>query len=111
MKNDDPAYIIPLLLGMAAVTYLPRMLPLTVLSRTKLPPLLARWLTYIPPAVLAALLAQELLVTDHRLALPPANWYPVAAAPAFAVALRTRSLLWTVVAGMAAIVLLRLLDA
>lgn len=94
---------------MALVTYLPRMLPMTLLSRAKLPPLLLRWLGFVPVAVLAALLAEELFVADHRLALPPANWYPVAALPAFIIAVRTRNLLWTVVVGIATVAILRMI--
>lgn len=106
---SSPAYLIAMLAGMALVTYLPRMLPLTVLARAKLPPLLLRWLRFVPVAVLAALLAETLFVADGRVALPPANWYPVAALPALLVAVRTRNLMLTVLAGIAAMALLRLL--
>lgn len=101
--------ILAIILGMALVTYLPRMLPLVVLSRLKLPPLLQRWLEYVPVAVLSALLATGLLTSGGRLALPPAHPDLLAAIPAFAVAIWTRSLMGTVLVGIAAMALLRYL--
>lgn len=93
-------HVLVIFLGMAVVTYLPRMLPLVVLSRFQLPPVLLRWLSYIPVAVLAALLAPDLLERPD---------YLLASIPAFAIALLTSSLMGTVLTGIAAIVLLRLL--
>lgn len=100
--------ILLLFLGMALVTYLPRMLPIVVLSRFKMPPLLLKWLEFIPAAVLAALLASGLLVDGGRLSLPPGNPALLAALPAFVVAIWTRSLMGTVVVGIGAMALLRL---
>lgn len=100
--------ILLLILGMALVTYLPRMLPLVALSHVKLPTLVLKWLGYVPVSVLAALLAKELLISDAGLALPPEHPQLLAAVPAFLVAATTRSLMGTVVAGIAAMALLRL---
>ncbi len=85
--------ILALVLGCALVTALPRVLPLVALSRLELPPWLADWLRYVPIAVLAALLAIGLASTGA--AGPPAI------VAAFAVAAATRSLLGTVIAGVA----------
>lgn len=101
-----PAVLL-IILGMALVTYLPRMLPLVVLSHVKLPPLVLRWLGYVPVSVLAALLAKELFIGSTGLALPPEHPQLLAALPAFLVAATTRSLMGTVVAGIAAMALLR----
>lgn len=103
--------VLALILGMAAVTYLPRMLPLVVLSRFRLPPLLLRWLSFVPVTVLAALLAKELLISESKLVLPPENLYLIAAVPTFVVAFRTRSLMGTVLAGIVTVALLRRLLA
>jgi branched-subunit amino acid transport protein len=102
--------ILAIIAGMAVVTYLPRMLPLVLLGRIQLPPLLLRWLKFVPVSVLAALLARELLVQGGRLALPPAHPQLLAAIPAFVVAFKTRSLMGTVLAGMAAMALIRLVS-
>ena len=48
---------------MAVVTFIPRVLPVLLLSRRSLPELLERWLSYVPVAVLliCRLLLQPLL--------------------------------------------------
>jgi branched-subunit amino acid transport protein len=82
-----------LVLACAAVTALPRVLPLVALSRVALPEGLTAWLRYVPIAVLSALLAIELLSAGPK-GLP-------AIAVALAVAGWTRSLLGTTLAGVA----------
>lgn len=82
-----------LVLACALVTALPRVLPLVVLSRVQLPPLVTAWLRYVPLAVLQALLVIELLGAGVAGAL--------AIASALAVALWSGNLLATVIAGVA----------
>ncbi len=100
-------YVLGVVLGASAVTFLPRVLPLVVLSRIALPPWLERWLGYIPVAVLDALLAQGSLLANDRISLPPDNLVPLAAIAALAVAIMTRSLVATVLTGIVAMALLR----
>ena len=45
------------ILGMALVTLIPRVMPVTLLAGRELPPLLTRWLSFVPVSVLAALVA------------------------------------------------------
>lgn len=106
MMSVRPSVLL-LFLGMALVTYLPRMLPVVVLSRFRLPPLLLRWLEYVPVSVLAAMLAKELLLSGGTFPRTPLHPPLLAAVPAFAVGLLTRSLLGTVVAGMASMAAVR----
>lgn len=94
--------ILILVLACAAVTAVPRVVPLVLLSRITLPEWLLAWLAYVPVAVLAALLAIEVLVVDGRPALSAANPALLAIVPALAVAGFTRSLIATVVAGVGA---------
>ena len=91
--------ILALILACAAVTALPRMLPLVLLSRIALPQWLVGWLGYVPIAVLAALLAIEVLMLEGRPAVA-ANPAALAILPALIVAALTRSLIGTVVAGV-----------
>ena len=42
------------ILGMALVTLIPRVMPVTLLAGRELPPLLTRWLSFVPVSVLAA---------------------------------------------------------
>lgn len=85
--------ILGLVLACALVTAAPRVLPLVLLSRFRLPEIAEQWLRHVPLAVLQALLVLELLGAGI------AGLLPIAAA--LAVAARTGSLLGTVVAGVA----------
>jgi branched-subunit amino acid transport protein len=82
-----------LVLACALVTAVPRVLPLLVLSRLQLPQWLLDWLRYVPVAVLASLLSLEVSNTGTA--------GQVATVAALAVAAATRSLLATVLAGVA----------
>jgi branched-subunit amino acid transport protein len=82
-----------LVLACAAVTAIPRVLPLVALSRLALPGWLLGWLRYVPAAVLSSLLAVE-LASAGKAGMP-------AIVAAFAVAFLTRSLLATAMAGVA----------
>lgn len=102
--------ILILILACAAVTFLPRVLPLALLSRFNLPKWLLRWLAYVPIAVLAALLAQSVLISDGAIDLSMNNLGLLAVIPTLLVALRTRSLIWTVLTGVASMALLRFIS-
>jgi branched-subunit amino acid transport protein len=94
--------ILALILACAAVTAVPRVLPFVLLSKIELPRWLLAWLAYVPVAVLAALLAIEVLLVDGKPAISAANPSLAAIVPALAVAGVTRSLIATVLAGVAA---------
>ncbi|WP_235941439.1 AzlD domain-containing protein [Paenibacillus puerhi] len=95
-----------ILLGASLVTWLPRVLPLAVLSRVSLPGWLLRYLHYVPVAVMTALLAQEVLTTDGEWAAPAESLKLAALVPTLAVAILTRHLLATVLTGMASMAIL-----
>jgi branched chain amino acid efflux pump len=101
--------VLIVILGTALVTVVPRILPLALLSRINIPERAARWLGHVPVAVLAALLAQSVLLADGRLSLSITNLSLLAIIPTLVVALRTRSLVGTVSTGVATMALLRLL--
>ena len=61
--------------GMAIVTALPRILPITFLAHRKLPPALMRWLSFVPVSVLAALLAPEVFLRNGELHLAADNFF------------------------------------
>ena len=104
-----------LIAGMAAVTYIPRMAPLLMLASRSPHPNLLRFLEMIPPAVLAALLAPELLLHtgEHgpELFFSSANVFLPAALPTILVGVLRRNFFGTVATGMAAVALIRLLQA
>jgi branched-subunit amino acid transport protein len=93
--------------GMGAVTYLPRLLPMLLLSDRELSPWIARWLSFVPATVLAALLAPGLLCREGELTLEFDNFFLLAAIPTFFVAWRSKSFFGTVAAGMGFVALAR----
>jgi len=78
-----------------------------VMSRFALPDWAMRWLGYVPVAVMAAMVAQEVLMQDGELVLRPDHPELWAAALALLAAILSRSLLVTVLAGVIALMLLR----
>lgn len=101
--------ILVIILGAAAVTFVPRVLPLMVMSRFVLPQWVMRWLGYVPVAVMAALVAQEVLTQSGKIVLSWGNPELWAAVLAFVAAILSRSLLATVLAGIIALMALRYL--
>lgn len=94
--------------GMALVTALPRVLPITLLAGRTLPPMLMRWLSFVPVSVLAALLAPELLFSNGKLNLSFDNLFLIAAIPTLLISWRTKSFFGAVAAGMGTVALARL---
>jgi len=89
------------------LNYLSRLSFIAVFARRRMPPLLGRALKYVPVAMLMALVVPMILgdpVTGNTVALNPKV---AAAAIAGAVAYFTRSSLWTIGTGMAALWLLQ----
>ena len=88
--------------GMALATYFTRYAMMAALGRgapgREMSRTLRRWLRYVPPAVLAALVVPAALAPQGRLEVGPRAWAVLAGA---AVAWRTRNVLWTIVGGMA----------
>lgn len=95
---SDSEYLY-LVLGMGLVTYLPRWLPLFVLSQRKLPRWLIEWLDLIPAAILSALVFQDLFVRGGG-GIDLFNPKALIALPTLIFALKTKSLGGTVVVGM-----------
>lgn len=58
-----------LILGMMAVTYIPRLLPLIILSERPLPSVIKRFLTYIPFTALSALIVRGIIQSDGQMLL------------------------------------------
>jgi branched-subunit amino acid transport protein len=90
-----------LVLACALVTAVPRVLPLVVLSRFQLPAWLLDWLRFVPIAILGALLSLEVFFPGGVQNSSLANPALPAAAVALAAAALTRSIIGTVVAGVA----------
>jgi len=89
------------ILGMTAVTYLPRVLPVWLLSSRPLPPGVVAWLRHVPVAGLAAMLLPSLVVQEGQLALNADNLFLWAAFPTFLVAWKSDGIFAPVLVGMA----------
>lgn len=97
------------IVGMALVTLLPRVLPVTLLAGRRLPPLIERWLSFVPVSVLAALVAPDLLLTQGTLNLGADNLFLVAAVPTLLVCwYKKGSLFGALAVGMGTVALMRL---
>ncbi|MFJ7682363.1 AzlD domain-containing protein [Peribacillus butanolivorans] len=101
-------YIFLVILGTSIVTFIPRVVPLMLLSKMEIPEWGINWLKHVPVAVMAALLAQELLLSEQVFFSIKENALNLAAAiPTFIVAIFTRSLLVTVLIGVLSLMVMR----
>ena len=89
-----------LLLAMGAVTFASRIFMIALMGRVQVPDLLVRALKYVPPAVLSAIIAPELLRPAGVLDVSLSNVRLLAGVAAILVAWRTRSILLTLAVGM-----------
>lgn len=88
------------IVGMTLVTYIPRVAPVLALASRSLPAPLIRWLSYVPTAVLSAMLLPSLLLKDTSFDISAENYFLWAAIPAFILAWRAKSFFGTVALGM-----------
>ena len=96
-----PESYVYIVVGMGLVTYIPRWLPLFILTKYSLPAWFKDWLALIPASILSALLLPALVTGGDPRQLDitrPELWV---ALPTFVFALATKSLGGTVVVGMA----------
>ena len=104
----DQTSIFLTILGMMAVTYIPRVLPIVALSSKNLSPALTKWLECIPAAVLAAMLLPSLIVDQGELNLSADNIFIWAAIPTLLVAKLGKSFVGAILVGMGVVALARL---
>ncbi|SKA92583.1 Branched-chain amino acid transport protein [Paucidesulfovibrio gracilis DSM 16080] len=95
------------IVGMALVTYIPRALPVLALSSRSLSPGLRRFLSYVPVAVLSALLVPSLLAPDAKLDVSGTNVFLWVSLILLPFCIRTRSFFGTVALGMGLVALAR----
>jgi branched-subunit amino acid transport protein len=88
------------------VTYIPRVLPLTILSKIKLPKFIIDVLDYVPVAILGALLLPTLLVIDGKIDISLDNLFLIAGIITVVVSIFTKKLFVIVLAGIFAMFLL-----
>ena len=96
-----------LLLTMGLVTFAIRLSVIALSDKIELPVLVRRSLRFVPPAVLAAIIAPELLMREGVLDVSLSNARLLAGVLAALVAWRTKNVLLTIAVGMAALWLLQ----
>lgn len=104
----DQEAIFLTILGMALATYIPRLLPVWILSSKSLPQPIVAWLRHVPVAVLAAMLFPAIFVQDSQVDVSSGNLFLWAAFPTLLVAWKTRSLFGSVIAGTIVVAVARL---
>jgi branched-subunit amino acid transport protein len=91
------------LLVAGLVTFAIRLSFIALLGKVEVPPLLTRALRFVPASVLSAIIFPELVMRGGAVDLSPGNARLLAGALAALVALKTRSVAWTIASGMAAL--------
>ncbi|MEZ2585582.1 AzlD domain-containing protein [Kluyvera intermedia] len=89
------------IIASALVTALMRVVPVLLLSRFRMPPSVQQWLSFIPAAIMAAIITAELL-GKPAMTTSGVSISLLAAAIATLVGILSRSLFATVLAGMVA---------
>lgn len=97
--------VVVTVIGMAVVTYLPRLIPLLILAGKKIPEPVLLWLQHVAPAVLAAMLLPTLIIRDGSLSFGIENYFLWAAIPTLFAAIISKSLFIPVVFGMILVIL------
>lgn len=104
MNNE----IIITILGAAIVTYLTRF-PLMILSEKKIPPALIKYLSFIAPAVLTALIAPMIFIKQCRVDISLSNNYFIAAIVTALASYFSKNMLVSLIAGICSVALLSLM--
>lgn len=90
------------------LTFLTRVIFIALYGKIQTPPLVQQALRFVPPAVLTAIIFQELFIRNGSLALSWSNPRPFVGLLAALVAWKTRSALWTIAIGGLAMVLIQI---
>lgn len=97
--------------GMALVTFAVRYPVLALVGRLELPPRVLNALRFVPTAVLTAIIIPAMLAPGDKLNISHTNAYLVAGIFSALISWRTKNLLLTIVLGMAAFLLWRVITA
>lgn len=97
MSNEE-IYIC--IIGMAIVSYIPRVAPFILLGNRKMPRAFELWLKYVPTSVFGALIFVSIFQTDSGIDVSFSNIGMLAAIPVLIVAAKTHSLPYSIIAGL-----------
>ncbi|GAB6180862.1 AzlD domain-containing protein [Desulfotomaculum defluvii] len=95
-----------MIIGASVVSILPRILPVALFSRFNFPEPLKRWLSYVAPAVLGGLTALSILAPEGAINISIHNLYIWAFIPTLLIAMKTKSLFYSLLVGIVTMALL-----
>lgn len=81
--------------------------PVTLLKGDSLPPLLRRWLDYVPVAVMAALVGPDVFIYDGKFDLSFSNLFLLVSIPTLIVAIISRNYFVTIAVGIGLVIAAR----
>lgn len=94
-----------LIMGMAVVSYIPRIVPMMYFAKREIPQWFQDWMKYVPAALFAALFFKDVFIVDHNFSFF-SNMKIIAALVVIGVAYKTKSMGISVIAGLGSILLL-----
>jgi len=105
---SDTTFIL-IILGTMVVTYIPRMLPLVLLSKSTLPKKVEQFLDNIPIAILGSILFSSLLIRDESIDFSFHNEYLIVGVITIVFAKFVKRVDLIVVCGIVLTIIIRLL--
>ena len=94
-----------LIIGMAVVSYIPRIVPMMYFSKREIPQWFHDWMKYVPAALFAALFFKDVFIVEHEFSFL-SNLKIIAALIVMGVAYKTKSMGLSVISGLVSIILL-----
>ena len=93
--------------GCTAVTLLSKLLPVTFLKGDNLPVVLRHWLSFVPVAVMAALVGPDVFFYEGHFNAGPSNLFLMVALPSLLVAWWSKNYFLTIAFGIGLVILAR----
>lgn len=97
-----------LIIGMTLVTFLPRYIPLALAGKIKITPLFSLALSYVPIAVMSIIIIQATMIKEGEISMVMENHKLLASIVAFVVAIMTKHMFLTIIAGLISFVLIKI---
>ena len=104
---DAHSALLLCVLGSVLVTQLPKVLPVTFLRGDCLPALLRHWLSFVPVAVMAALVGPDVFFYEGRFNAGTSNLFLMVSLPSLLVAWWGKNYFVTIAFGISLVVLAR----
>lgn len=101
-------YAMAVILGCCIVTLIPRIAPIMLFSKIKIPDSLSKWLAHVPISVMTALLVNELLIDGGKVSISANFFELLVSIPTFIVAIKTKSPILIVAVGVISLMVCRM---